>query len=91
MCFCLRLFIAFLIVFNIHSNVFANNSNEYFASLQERLIEDGFDEKWIKRLYKRRKVNFEAKIISRYFVHSEATLDYDQFTTDDSIDRDLRG
>jgi len=74
-----------LLVFNIHFSVSAQEGNGYFDSLQERLIEDGFDEKWIKKIYKRRGVTFEAKTISRYFVHSEATLDYNQFSTDDSI------
>ncbi|MBW2181951.1 MAG: lytic murein transglycosylase [Deltaproteobacteria bacterium] len=76
-----------LLVFNIHFSVSAQEGNGYFDSLQERLIEDGFDEKWIKKIYKRRGVTFEAKTISRYFVHSEATLDYNQFSTDDSIAR----
>jgi len=80
-------FIICLLVFTIHFSVFAQESNGYFDSLQQRLIEDGFDEKWIKKIYKRRKVTFDTKTISRYFVHSEATLDYSQFTTDDSITR----
>ena len=86
--FCSRTYLFFLIcllVLNSHPRVFAQDSSGYFASLQERLIEDGFDEKWIKKIYKRRGVTFEARTISRYFVYSEATLDYDQFTTDDSI------
>lgn len=88
--FFLRFLVICLVVFSAHSNVFAKNSKVYFASLQERLVEDGFDEVWIKRLYERRSVKFEAKIISRYFVHSEATLDYDQFSTDDAIVRALK-
>lgn len=78
-------FIICLLVLNIQSRVFAQDKNGYFASLQERLIEDGFDKNWIKKIYNRRGVVFEARTISRYFMHSEATLDYDQFTTDESI------
>jgi membrane-bound lytic murein transglycosylase B len=78
-------FIICLLIFNSYSSVFSKDSDAYFASLQERLIEDGFDENWIKKIYKKREIAFEAKLISKYFVHSEATLDYDQFSTDDSI------
>lgn len=63
----------------------ANKTRPYFESLQELLIHDGFDADWIRKIYSKRSVAFEAKRVSAYFVHSEATLDYDQFTTDDSI------
>jgi membrane-bound lytic murein transglycosylase B len=83
----LRLFIVCLLVFSLNPNGFAQEKEDYFASLKKRLVEDGFDEKWIQTIYSRREVEFEARIISRYFIHSEATLDYDQFATEDSIYR----
>jgi len=76
-----------LLVLSLHSNGWAREKEDYFASLKELLVEDGFDPKWIEEVYSRRQVKFEARIISRYFIHSEATLDYDQFTSEDSITR----
>ncbi len=84
------LFIICVWIVSISSVVFAQDSAGYYASLQERLVEDGFNKNWIETVYKQRGVVFEAKSISRYFIHSEATLDYDQFTTDDAIARARR-
>jgi len=55
------------------------NSN-YFDSLQEKLINDGFDKDIIKIIYSNPKVDFETKGVSLFFVHSEARLDYNQYT-----------
>ena len=63
----------------------SNNSSNYFESLQKRLIEDGFDKDRITELYNRSEVSFERKGISRYLVHSEASLNYNQFTRKKSI------
>lgn len=53
---------------------------DHFASLQKRLIADGFDEEVITNLYNRRGVTFETKGISLYFVHHESKVNYDQYT-----------
>ncbi len=58
-----------------------------FGSLQEKLIADGFDATTIKTLYTDPDVAFETKGVSLFFIHSEAKLDYDQFTNNWSIKR----
>jgi len=63
----------------------ADNSRVYFESLQQRLIIEGFDKGMIKDLYNRPEVYFDFKGVSRYFVHREAKLNYDQFTSESSI------
>ena len=63
----------------------SKNSNTYFESLQKRLIEDGFDKDRISELYKRPEVYFEKKGVSRFLVHREASLNYNQFTSRKSI------
>ncbi|MBU4209249.1 MAG: lytic murein transglycosylase [Proteobacteria bacterium] len=63
----------------------ADNSRVYFEFLQERLIKEGFDKDMIKDLYSRPEVYFDFKGVSRYFVHREAKLNYDQFTSKSSI------
>jgi membrane-bound lytic murein transglycosylase B len=60
------------------------NSN-YFDSLQEKLVNDGFDKKLIKIVYGNSKVTFETKGVSLFFMHSEARLDYDQYTVRSQI------
>jgi membrane-bound lytic murein transglycosylase B len=57
----------------------ADNFN-YFASLQERLIDDGFDKVVIRQIYSRPEVTFETKGISLYFVHHESKVNYEQYT-----------
>ena len=64
-----------------------NKSSRYFKPLQTRLIKDGFDKKQIKDLYSRPQVYFEAEGVTRFLVHREATLNYGQFATTDSIQK----
>jgi peptidoglycan lytic transglycosylase B len=65
------------------------NSNDFY-SLQEKLINDGFDEYKIKALYIRPEVSFETKGVSLFFMHSEARLDYDQYTVKQQIKKARR-
>ena len=51
----------------------------FFATLQTRLFQDGFDPETIRRIYAQPGVNFEVKGVGLFFRHSEARLDYDQF------------
>ena len=60
-------------------------NDPHFASVQKRLIKDGFDSEKIKRLYRRPQVVFEAKGVTVFFTYSEAKMDYDQFANDWSI------
>ncbi len=64
--------------------------NNYFESLQDKLITDGFDEYEIKALYIRPEVSFETKGVSLFFMHSEARLDYDQYTVKQQIKKARR-
>jgi membrane-bound lytic murein transglycosylase B len=77
------------IFFSQHSAESKQNNN-YFGSLQTRLIEDGFDKDRIFELYKNPKVYFETKGVSRFLVHREASLNYRQFTSKKSIRNALK-
>ncbi|HAY40495.1 MAG TPA: protein MltB [Desulfobacteraceae bacterium] len=68
----------------------SKNSNNYFESLQKRLIEDGLDKDRISELYKRPEVYFETTGVSRFLVHREASLNYNQFTSKKSIRNALK-
>ncbi|MBE9580490.1 MAG: lytic murein transglycosylase [Proteobacteria bacterium] len=57
-----------------------------FATLQERLVQDGFDKSTIRALYLRPEATFDEKSITAYFLHRESTLNYDQFLSRSSID-----
>jgi len=65
-------------------------NTRYFETLQQRLIDDGFGETWIKNLYSRPEVDFETKGISLFLMHREARLNYDQFTTKEAIQMALK-
>jgi len=68
----------------------SRKDGRYFESLQDRLIKDGFDKDRILALYKRPEVNFEIKGVSRFLVHRESTLNYDQFSSKESIHNALQ-
>ena len=58
---------------------------EPLASVQKRLIADGFDPTKIKRIYSRPQVSFEADGVILLFTYKEAQVDYGQFTNKWSI------
>ncbi|MBU0769497.1 MAG: lytic murein transglycosylase, partial [Proteobacteria bacterium] len=77
------------IFFSQHA-VQSKSDKNNFESLQKRLIEDGFDKNRIFELYKRPEVYFEIKGVSRFLVHREASLNYNQFTSKKSIHNALK-
>lgn len=58
-----------------------------FEALKKRLVADGFAAEVIERIYARPEVFVESDGVARFFLHSEAKLNYDQFTTPESITR----
>jgi len=58
-----------------------------FKALQEKLIKEGFQADKIRKYYQNPQVSFERRSVSLFFVHSEAKLNYDQFTNDWAIGR----
>jgi membrane-bound lytic murein transglycosylase B len=65
----------------------AEGSHQYFESLQDRLINDGFDEATIRNIYRRPEVAFETRGVSLYFVHHESKVNYEQYTEKPLIQR----
>ena len=61
----------------------------FFNTLQKRLVKDGFDAQRIQSLYQSPEVFFESKGVSLYFLHNEATLDYDKMTKQPWIEEGL--
>ncbi len=76
-----------LTVFADSSRSAAQDKPDYFAVVQQRLITDGFSPEAVSQLYHRPDVFLEADGVSRFFVHNEAKLNYDQFTTPESIQK----
>ncbi len=68
-----------------HGN--ASTRSDPFAMLQQRLISDGFDRSLIQAIYARPEVTLDERGLTAYFLHREATLNYDQFLTPSSIDK----
>lgn len=56
-----------------------------FDALQQRLVADGFDARRIESIYGDERVFFEVQGVAAYFRHSEAALNYKQFTQDNYI------
>lgn len=62
-------------------------ADSLFAGLQRRLVADGFDPGLIAGIYARPEVDFESRGVSLFFRHSEAKLNYGQFTKPRPLDR----
>lgn len=56
----------------------AKKGNE-FDKLSQRLIQDGFDPEKINALFASKQVFFTPSGVSSFFIHSESSLNYDQF------------
>lgn len=56
-----------------------------FESLTQQLIQDGFDQEKTKALFVNKRVCFDPGGVSLFFIHSESSLDYDQFSSQKSI------
>ncbi len=82
----LLFFAAFsLTVASIAPPCLAGADGLYFRTLQQQLMRDGFDGTWIRKLYADPRIDFDMQGVSRYFVHSEGALNYDQFKAPDAI------
>jgi peptidoglycan lytic transglycosylase B len=64
---------------NAFSNI--NNPDYCFTNLKNQLVKDGFNKEKIDRLYSNENILFDSKGVSLFFIHSEASLDYDQFVS----------
>lgn len=83
-----RLFIiTSLLIFLCASPLFSQNTQttDEFQHLIQRLIQDGFEREAVEQLFSNEKVFFNPKGVSLFFVHSESSLNYDQFTSKKSI------
>ena len=58
-----------------------NNPNHIFSDLKKQLVQDGFNKEKIDKLYSNQNIFFDSKGVSLFFVHSESSLDYDQFVS----------
>lgn len=56
-----------------------------FDDLTQRLIQDGFDQKTIEQIFSKPDIFFNPDGVSQFFVHSESSLNYNQFTSKKSI------
>jgi len=86
------IFLSFLLMINacaapVQTIAYSGTGNRYFRSLQQRLVRDGFDAGSIATLYSHTGVNFDAKGVSRYFVHREGKLNYGQFLEPGAIEK----
>jgi membrane-bound lytic murein transglycosylase B len=68
----------------------AQEKNDHFAALRQRLVADGFSAESVSQIYSRPEVFVEADGVSRFFIHSEAKLNYDQFSSPESIEKAQR-
>ena len=58
-----------------------------FDKLQAKLVKDGLSKKRVQALYQNPAVIFETKGVTLFFMHNEATLNYDQFKNKSNISK----
>ena len=58
-----------------------------FNNIKTRLLADGFSTDHLERIYANPDVVFDTRSVTLFFMHSEARLNYDQFTDDRNIRR----
>lgn len=78
------LLIAGLFAF-IEAGASVESQSQPFASVQKRLIADGFEPLKIKQIYNRPQVSFEADGVILLFTYKESRVNYGQFTNKWSI------
>jgi len=83
------LFVSFMVIaaLIIPLQTAAQERANYFQSLKQKLIRDGFDQKTIEKLYAGPQVSFDEEGVSLFLMHREAVLNYDQFTSRTHIKR----
>jgi len=83
---CTMLTLIFVLAGPVLASPSIEASEAHFVVVQKWLIDDGFSKKWVASLYARPNVKFDTASARSYFRHREETLDYDQFTTERSIE-----
>ncbi len=76
-----------LIFATVYASADVAKSTWQFKTLQSKLTQDGFPAERIKTIYQDSRVKFERRGSGLFFVHSEAKLNYDQFTNKWSINQ----
>lgn len=64
-----------------------NSPKWEFKRLTQRLVNDGFSQKAVKQIFDSPLVFFDAKGVSLFFIHSESSLNYEQFLSKNSIQK----
>jgi membrane-bound lytic murein transglycosylase B len=82
-------FIFFIIISSPLSAEEIKQGNEFNALIQ-KLIHDGFEKNKIEQLFSNDNVFFNPEGVSRFFIHTESSLDYDQFVSKKSIANALK-
>ncbi|MEN8210659.1 MAG: lytic murein transglycosylase [Thermodesulfobacteriota bacterium] len=87
--FILLTFIFFIIISSPLSGEEIKKGDEFNALIQ-KLIDDGFEKNSIEQLFSNKNVFFNPEGVSLFFIHSESSLDYDQFISKKSIGKALK-
>ena len=83
------IFIIFLILSSPLSGQEIKKGNE-FDKLIQQLIHDGFEKEKIELLFSNKNIFFNPEGVSLFFIHTESSLNYDQFTSKKSIKNALK-
>jgi membrane-bound lytic murein transglycosylase B len=77
----------FILSYPLSSYAATGMEKKHFDLLGERLVKDGFNRKYVERVYSSPGVHLETKGIALFSVHREAKLNYNQFLSKSNIRR----
>jgi membrane-bound lytic murein transglycosylase B len=61
-----------------------------FEKLIQKLVNDGFNREKIEKIFSSKEISFAPETVSLFFIHSESSLDYDQFASPKAIESALK-
>jgi membrane-bound lytic murein transglycosylase B len=82
----------FLICLTLPGSLFCEETGKgnEFEKLIQKLVDDGFDREKTEQIFSSKEISFTPETVSLFFIHSESSLDYDQFTSPKSIESALK-
>jgi peptidoglycan lytic transglycosylase B len=63
------------------------DDGQWYDALERQLVKDGFESGHLKKIFKNPSVHFNMGDVSRFFMHSESRLNYDQYLSKSNISR----
>ncbi len=88
----IRFLLLLFFFFILPSSLFCEETGKgnEFEKLIQKLVDDGFAREKIEKIFSSKEISFAPEAVSLFFIHSESSLDYDQFTSPKAIESAIK-